>query len=139
MGELAILSQIGEVILLSPKTDGLEMEYITDDVYIMQSTGLTDKNKKDIFCGDIVSIDRMIHKIRADDSLETKKVGSSVGEIQWKDGHGFLIKIIKSTGESFNPSLYFIDALTGGVESKQIKYCEIIGNIYQDEHLLSTK
>jgi len=36
MGELAILSQIGEVILLSPKTDGLEMEYITDDVYIMQ-------------------------------------------------------------------------------------------------------
>ena len=85
--------------------------------YLMQFTGLLDKNGKEIYEGDIV---------------QAKYPYGTTGVIAWIDKRGgFMIKMI--------------DGLNGGAAYDKEGYklnsfkCEVIGNIYENPELLDNK
>ena len=87
--------------------------YDFDDIVLMQSTGLKDKNGKEIFEGDILSI-------------ETDKENVKV-EVSWDDKHALFVFESKkydereSLGELFEDNTYPF---------------KIIGNIYENPELV---
>lgn len=85
-----------------------------DDVIVMQSTGLKDKNGKEIFEGDIVQFE--------DCYIETDFICSNRGIVKWSQG-GFTIT------DRF--SVKMEDLLDG--DSLDV---EIIGNIYENPELI---
>lgn len=98
--------------------DGLPDErdiytYGFDDIKLMQSTGLTDKNGKEIFEGDILSI-------------ETDEENVKV-EVSWDSKHALFIFESKKYNEKAPLAELFED------NSYLFK---IIGNIYEDPELL---
>ena len=88
-------------------------DYSFDDVELMQFTGLTDKNGKGIYEGDIVKID---HPFRNRTHL---------GEVIWKD-YGYNISDFYFTHFDY-PSEAF---------SEGTKYMEVLGNVYENKDLL---
>jgi hypothetical protein len=82
-------------------------------VELMQFTGLTDRNRKEIYEGDIYSIDHP-HKHR-----------KAIGSIIYR-GHRF-------TSLEF----YFPHQDDPGDPFESVRYMEIIGNIYEHPHLLT--
>ena len=84
-----------------------------DEVELMQSTGLKDKNGKEIFEGDILAVE-------ADDGVIILKVS-------WDDEHAlFVIKTKKFNEET---------ALAELVDDNSYPF-EVIGNIYENLELL---
>jgi uncharacterized phage protein (TIGR01671 family) len=77
-----------------------------------QYTGLTDKNGKKIFEGDIVKV--------TDDNGETDLCSCGVGEVCFYDGVWYI-------GDEVNDGLYDVN---------KIYYVEVIGNIHDNPELL---
>ena len=93
--------------------DGITYMVLAEDLVLMQSTGLKDKNGKEIFEGDILAVE-------ADDGVIILKVS-------WDDEHAlFVIKTKKFNEEA---------ALAELVDDNSYPF-EVIGNIYENPELL---
>jgi uncharacterized phage protein (TIGR01671 family) len=98
-----------------------------NDVILMQSTGLKDKNDKEIFEGDVLEIQgiKMIVKFGSYKYLETSKNnGHILGVLH--DGLGFYVECI-NVADPDNISPF---------EPETLKNSQIIGNIYENKELL---
>lgn len=95
--------------------DALMNDYITaypDEIELMQSTGLKDKNGKEVFIGDIVKCTRgCLHEVY----LEKEYGGTFIGGM---------------------PSIYLKGLLNGYAWTEDE---EIIGNVYENPELLEDK
>lgn len=85
---------------------------------IEQTTGLTDKNGREIYEGDICSF--------------TSRTGKHVGTVEWLDGlAGFGLRMVK------NNFLYTFSELdTMGIDLDTL---EVIGNIHENSELMEEK
>ena len=100
---------------------------------VMQFTGLTDKNGKEIFCGDVVKRTTFTR------DGEEQKEETSIGEVVYK-APSFGMKLAKYKD--------WVDPLTGGEFQEtgydgmgrevDFKY-EVIGNVFEDSNLLKDK
>ena len=96
--------------------DGITYMVLAEDLVLMQSTGLKDKNGKEIFEGDILAVE-------ADDGVIILKVS-------WDDEHAlFVIKTKKFNEEA---------ALAELVDDNSYPF-EVIGNIYENPELLEVE
>lgn len=94
--------------------DGVAGEWIVNnDLVLMQSTGLTDKNGKEIFEGDILSI-------------ETDEENVKV-EVSWDSKHALFVFESKKYNEK--------EALGELLEDNSYPF-KIIGNVWEDGELL---
>lgn len=102
-------SEIGVKTLFFDQTN----RYDFDDIVLMQSTGLTDKNGKEIFEGDIAKV--------TDDDERTNFPDGGIGTICGLD-------------EIF---MWYIDGQVhnGLFDISQEYYIEVIGNIYENPEL----
>ncbi len=101
-----------------------------DEIVLMQSTGLVDKNGKEIFEGDILEIQgiKMIVKFGSYKYLETSKNnGHLLGILH--DGLGFYVECINvADPDRISP-----------FEPETLKESAVIGNIYENPELLEVK
>ena len=83
---------------------------------LMQFTGLSDKNGKEIYEGDIVRF-----YFDADYGYDKKRGTEMIDTVEFEEG-----------------IFYFMNANigSGAYANRHNKYCEIIGNIYEDKNLL---
>ena len=119
---------------------GLRFEYDFDEVILMQSTGLTDKNGADIFCDDIVRFKfdfescgetfhhdgyHMVH-------ISDRGIGLQFEKLAWEDEGKNQIWHVQSQG------LVFQDKILGywANDMKSCVQCEVIGNIHANKELL---
>lgn len=98
-----------------------------EDVILMQSTGLFDKNNIEIFEGDILEIQgiRMIVKFGGYEYIESSKSnGHTLGAVY--DGLGFYVECINAADpDRISP-----------FEPETLKESVVIGNIYKNPKLL---
>lgn len=97
---------------------------------IMQSTGLKDKNGKEIFVGDVLEIQgvKMIVKFGSYKYLETSKNNGHILGIL-HDGLGFYVECINAADpDNISP-----------FEPETLKNSQIIGNIYENREILMGK
>ena len=101
-----------------------------DDEYLMQSTGLVDKNGKEIFEGDILEIQgiRMVVKFGSYEYIESSKSnGHTLGVVY--DGLGFYVECINAADpDRISP-----------FEPKTLKESFVIGNRFETPELLEDK
>ena len=101
-----------------------------DEEYLMQSTGLKDKNGKEIFEGDVLEIQgiKMIVKFGSYKYLETSKSnGHTLGVVY--DGLGFYVECINAADpDRISP-----------FEPKTLKESYVIGNRFETPELLEDK
>ena len=98
-----------------------------DDAKLMQSTGLIDKNGKEIFEGDVLEIQgiKMIVKFGSYKYLETSKNNGHVLGIL-HDGLGFYVECINAADpDNISP-----------FEPETLKNSQIIGNVYENREIL---
>ena len=97
--------------------DGVAGEWIVNnDLVLMQSTGLTDKNGKEIFEGDILSI-------------ETDKENVKV-EVSWDSKHALFV---------FESKKYNAKQALGELFEDNPYPFKIIGNVWEDPELVEVK
>ena len=120
--------------------DDKEAEYVDDDnvlrfigfknIELMQSTGLVDKNGKEIFEGDILEIQgiKMIVKFGSYKYLETSKNNGHILGIL-HDGLGFYVECI-NVADPDNISPF---------EPETLKNSQIIGNVFENREFLEDK
>lgn len=120
--------------------DDKEAEYVDDDnvlrfigfknIELMQSTGITDKNGKEIFEGDILEIQgiRMVVKFGSYEYIESSKSnGHTLGVVY--DGLGFYVECINAADpDRISP-----------FEPKTLKESYVIGNRFETPELLEDK
>ena len=107
-----------------------EMSVEFDEITLMQSTGLKDKNGKEIFEGDVLEIQgiKMIVKFGSYKYLETSKNNGHVLGIL-HDGLGFYVECINAADpDNISP-----------FEPETLKNSQIIGNIYENSEFLEDK
>lgn len=101
-----------------------------EDVILMQSTGLKDKNGKEIFEGDVLEIQGiiMVVKFGSYEYIESSKSnGHTIGVVY--DGLGFYVECINATDpDRISP-----------FEPKTLKESAIIGNAFENSELLEEK
>lgn len=103
------------------------MAFIDDESTICQCTGLKDKNGKLIWENDI------IHKSFYTDYDACANSEAYIGRIQYEDG-GWSVEIAKPDGNvCVSPIIEMI------AYSKDIEYCEVIGNIFDNKELLESE
>ena len=105
-----------DVVLIQPKVEKATYNQVTENVELMQYTGLKDKNGKEIYEGDII-------KGRDTDCKEYPYII----DVKWDK---------KLSGWSPLDSY-----TTNGVNDREdgyfdISFCEVIGNIYENPELL---
>jgi len=107
--------------------DGITYMVSAEDLVLMQSTGLKDKNGKEIFEGDVLEIQgiKMIVKFGNYKYLETSKNnGHILGVLH--DGLGFYVECINAADpDNISP-----------FEPETLKNSQIIGNVYENRELL---
>lgn len=109
------------------RTQALWNSIEVDSSTICQCTSLKDKNGKLIWENDI------IHKPFYTDYDVYANSEAYTGRIQYEDG-GWSIEIIKSDGSVCVSAI--IDMIA---YSKDIEYCEVIGNIFDNPELLESE
>lgn len=104
-----------------------EMSVEFDEITLMQSTGLFDRNGKEIFEGDVLEIQgiKMIVKFGSYKYLETSKNNGHILGIL-HDGLGFYVECINVAD---------LDRISP-FEPETLKNSQIIGNIYENKELL---
>ncbi len=97
------------------------------ELILMQSTGLKDKNGKEIFEGDVLEIQgiKMIVKFGSYKYLETSKSNGHILGILL-DGLGFYVECINAADPD----------IISPFEPETLKNSQIIGNIYENKELL---
>lgn len=125
------ITESGQVVVVEQEDVMCPPDYVfVDNLVIMQSTGLKDKNGKEIFEGDVLEIQgiRMIVKFGSYKYLETSKNnGYTLGILH--DGLGFYVECINvADPDSISP-----------FEPETLKNSQIIGNIYENPDLLEDK
>ena len=107
--------------------DGITYMVSAEDLVLMQSTGLVDKNGKEIFEGDVLEIQgiKMIVKFGSYKYLETSKNNGHILGIL-HDGLGFYVECI-NVADPDNISPF---------EPETLKNSQIIGNIYKNREFL---
>lgn len=107
-----------------------EMSVEFDEITLMQSTGLKDKNGKEIFEGDILEIQgiRMVVKFGSYEYIESSKSnGHTLGVVY--DGLGFYVECINAADpDRISP-----------FEPKTLKESYVIGNRFETPELLEDK
>ena len=107
-----------------------EMSVEFDEITLMQSTGLVDKNGKEIFEGDILEIQdiKMIVKFGSYKYLETSKNNGHILGIL-HDGLGFYVECINAADpDNISP-----------FEPGTLKESVVIGNRFENPELLEDK
>jgi len=94
-----------------PETGEEDIQFMFDDIELMQYTGLKDKNGKEIYEGDILKI----------------KPNNSIAEVGW-DEDGYYGVMIDGRCYAFG----------AGTDIK-VRTSEVIGNIYENPELLGGK
>ena len=103
---------------------------VNNDLHLMQSTGLKDKNDKEIFEGDVLEIQgiKMIVKFGSYKYLETSKNNGHILGIL-HDGLGFYVECINANDpDNISP-----------FEPETIKESYVIGNRFETPELLEDK
>lgn len=121
---------------------GIEIDYQT----IGQFTGLTDKNEKKIFVGDIVQYFNFYgFECQAIVKLGKYTQDGSDGEYNGTDCIGFYVEVDNFScpdwcgwDEDDDLSWYFKDFLWQQNILEVAKECEVVGNIFDDSGLLET-
>ena len=104
--------------------DGITFQRLADEVELMQSTGLKDKNGKEVFEGDVVS--------RNSGMPSVVKFGKWI----YEEDFGYKIKNIGF----YLDSSYGDDEFFQAMDYEDIrKNYEVIGNIYENPELLEDK
>lgn len=107
-----------------------EMSVEFDEITLMQSTGLFDRNGKEIFEGDILEIQgiRMVVKFGSYEYIESSKSnGHTLGVVY--DGLGFYVECINAADpDRISP-----------FEPKTLKESYVIGNRFETPELLEDK
>lgn len=101
--------------------------YEFDEIELTQSTGLKDKNGKEIFEGDVLEIHglRMVVKFGSYRYLEPSNMGCQSFAVVY-DGLGFYVKTFNVIApDDISP-----------FEPETLKNSQIIGNIYENKELL---
>lgn len=101
-----------------------------DEIVLMQSTGLVDKNGKEIFEGDILEIQgiKMIVKFGSYKYLETSKNNSHILGVL-HDGLGFYVECINvAYPDNISP-----------FEPETLKNSQIRGNVHENPEFLEDK
>ena len=110
--------------------DGITYMVSAEDLELMQSTGLVDKNGKEIFEGDVLEIQgiKMIVKFGSYKYLETSKNNGHILGIL-HDGLGFYVECINvADPDRISP-----------FEPKTLKESYVIGNRFETPELLEDK
>ncbi len=120
----------GSVSCVLFKGKFLDFNVPINEIVLMQSTGLRDKNGKEIFEGDVLEIQgiKMIVKFGSYKYLETSKNNGHILGIL-HDGLGFYVECI-DVADPDNISPF---------EPETLKNSQIIGNIYENRELLEDK
>lgn len=132
MGRIAFIRyrQSGEIAHLSFRGNTYSGLVKLDEIELMQSTGLKDKNGREIFEGDILEIQgiKMIVKFGSYKYLETSKNNGHILGIL-HDGLGFYVECINAADpDNISP-----------FEPETLKNSQIIGNVLEDGDLIDGK
>jgi hypothetical protein len=100
--------------------------FVFEEIELMQSTGISDKNDREIFEGDILEIQdvKMIVKFGSYKYLESSKNNGHLFGVLY-DGLGFYVECINvADPDTISP-----------FEPETLKNSQIIGNIYENPEL----
>lgn len=125
------ITESGQVVVVEQEDVMCPPDYVfVDNLVIMQSTGLKDKNDKEIFEGDVLEIQgiKMIVKFGSYKYLETSKNnGHMLGVLH--DGLGFYVECINAADpDNISP-----------FEPETLKNSQIIGNVFENREFLEDK
>ena len=125
------ITESGEVVTVEQGfvTDAPEYVFV-DNLVIMQSTGLKDKNGKEIFEGDVLEIQgiKMIVKFGSYKYLEPLNKGCQSFDVMY-DGLGFYVKAFNTIAlDDISP-----------FEPETLKESVVIGNRFENPELLEDK
>lgn len=107
--------------------DAITFMRTVDEIELMQSTCLFDKNGKEIFEGDVLEIQgiKMIVKFGSYNYIETSKSGNNTLGVMC-DGLGFYVECINvAAPDRISP-----------FEPETLKNSQIVGNIYESKEFL---
>lgn len=117
----------GNKLSLMKLIDARYGEFRTFDADIMQSTGLEDKNGKEIYTGDIIKVLRKHWNNCGKEYLE--KITEEIGEVVFYKNWEISLKTKEKEGTLYQPFLWIF-------EDEEDHEIEIIGNVYQNKDLL---
>lgn len=125
------ITESGQVVVVEQEDVMCPPDYVfVDNLVIMQSTGIKDKNDKEIFVGDVLEIQgvKMIVKFGSYEYIESSKSnGHTLGVVY--DGLGFYVECINAADpDRISP-----------FEPKTLKESYVIGNRFETPELLEDK
>ena len=125
------ITESGQVVVVEQEDVMCPPDYVfVDNLVIMQSTGIKDKNDKEIFVGDVLEIQgvKMIVKFGSYEYIESSKSnGHTLGVVY--DGLGFYVECINAADpDRISP-----------FEPKTLKESYVIGNRFETPELFEDK